>query len=266
VPERRSQRPWPAGLPATVGTGCANREPSAATGRQLSAAPNRQMPQPTLRWRGSRQGRRLAFYQAQSCLGGPSCPSGRSAARPAPNSLSRQAPQPPHGRLLHGTGLAARRSTLERPPRLHPPVTGRTRPPRQRPHLRRRPPTTGRTDPLGDRTDRRRPAHRRPDRVGVRDHGLAGSGGQPAARHGGLGADLRPHLGRPGQASGRSPRGAEPPSPGGGAERRRVGRPVYQRGPALPPGLSPAGRAHHRAGCRGGDRPGLRPGPRRDAP
>src|SRR5215211_8372837 len=59
----------------------------------------------------------------------------RPAARPSPDPLSRQAPQPPHGGLLHGTGLAARRRALERPPRLHPPAAGRGRPPRQRPHL-----------------------------------------------------------------------------------------------------------------------------------
>jgi hypothetical protein len=179
---------------------------------QVRMRPSRQVPQRSVRWRGRRQRRRLASYQARRCLGGPHAVPRRPAARPAPDPLSRQAPQPPHGGLLHGAGLAASRRALERPPRLHPPAAGHGRPPRQRPHLRRRPPTAGRPDPLGDRPDRRRPAHRRPDRVAVGDHGLAGGGDRAAARSGGLGASLRARPGRTGRASARSPRGAEPPT------------------------------------------------------
>jgi hypothetical protein len=90
--------------------------PRRPTGRAVSAAaqPPGAAAQLALAWRSG---------PAQTCLvpgpkplGGPHVVPRRSAARPVPDPVSRQAPQPPIGCLLHGTGLAAGRRALERPP------------------------------------------------------------------------------------------------------------------------------------------------------
>src|SRR5215218_3054720 len=106
-------------------------EPRRPTGRAFSdaAQPPRAAAQRALAWWSATAQTHLV--QARSCSGGPHVVPGGSAARPAPDPLSRQAPQPPHRCLLHGTGLAPGRRALERPSRLHPPAAGRGGPPRQ---------------------------------------------------------------------------------------------------------------------------------------
>jgi hypothetical protein len=156
----------------------------------------------------------------------------------SPAAVSRKAPQTAQGRMLYGVRVLPRWRTVERPPGLHTPASRRARSARERLHLRRGMAGVGWARSRRDRTDRLRPAHRRPDRAaGCKDR-AAGRGRRAAAGDGYVGVDLRTAAGRSGQPPSYTDEPAEPGRTEPSSGCRQVGTGLHPQHRHLSPGVS----------------------------